>query len=212
MPRQLRCCMHAKNAHSTYARHAVQDDAVPASVEGVLGGEQHVAPWDAVESRQFVEMLQREVCMGAARALDVGAGIGRVTQDVLRHYFQGVDVMEPSPKMLHAARVALCGHGGVDEPTPGAATTACADMAASSTAVSTTSYRFIQSGIHDFSFEPDVLYDCIWLQWVIGCASDVQLIDFLRAAGSALAPHGCQCGPRCQIQRSAHGPDAGAGG
>lgn len=46
---------------------------------------------------------------------DCGAGVGRVSKELLLHVFQEVDLLEPSKHLLEAAggRVALGGVGGV---------------------------------------------------------------------------------------------------
>ena len=40
---------------------------------------------------------------------DCGAGVGRVSQNLLLHHFQEVDVVEPSHHYLESARKALTG-------------------------------------------------------------------------------------------------------
>ena len=42
-------------------------------------------------------------------ALDCGAGIGRISEELLLHHFQEVDLIEPSAHLLAEARVRLTG-------------------------------------------------------------------------------------------------------
>ena len=39
---------------------------------------------------------------------DCGAGVGRVSQNLLLHHFQEVDLVEPSHHYIETARKALC--------------------------------------------------------------------------------------------------------
>ena len=40
-------------------------------------------------------------------ALDCGAGIGRVTEDLLSHYFENIDLVEPADNFLSKAKKLL---------------------------------------------------------------------------------------------------------
>lgn len=69
---------------------------------GVLGGFGQVNPADIMDSRKFLlkamlaqikEATEQGVRLAAA---DCGAGIGRVSSELLLHYFQEVDLVEPS--------------------------------------------------------------------------------------------------------------------
>lgn len=41
---------------------------------------------------------------GNAKALDCGAGIGRITKHLLQRHFQSIDLVEQNPKFLEKAR------------------------------------------------------------------------------------------------------------
>jgi hypothetical protein len=78
---------------------------VPATVDGVLGGFGQVSPVDLQESAAFLEALAQQGCSTAAgahgsRAVDCGAGVGRITAGLLMHRFARVDVVEPVPHFL----------------------------------------------------------------------------------------------------------------
>jgi SAM-dependent methyltransferase len=80
-----------------------------------------------------------------------------------RRFAAGVDVLEPSSRLLSAARARLAG-----APCPVA---------------------FYAAGLQDFAFPPG-RYSCVWLQWVVGTQLDADLVPLLAAAGAALAPGG----------------------
>lgn len=79
-------------------------DAVDATLDGVLGGYAEVAAPDADTSLAFAgAVLGGEV----GRALDCGAGIGRVSRDVLTKLARNVDLVELIPKYVEQARLEL---------------------------------------------------------------------------------------------------------
>lgn len=84
---------------------------VPATVNGVLNGKNpsNMAMWhdaDIAESRVFIESLPH---MGRKRALDCGAGMGRVTRDLLAPLYERCDLVEGQEHMLAQAQAELEG-------------------------------------------------------------------------------------------------------
>jgi protein N-terminal methyltransferase len=77
---------------------------VPATIDGVLGGEEHVHEIDIRESRAFLESVDLR---GRERALDCAAGIGRVSKHLLCPLFKITDVMEPRQHLLETAKSQL---------------------------------------------------------------------------------------------------------
>lgn len=65
-----------------------------ASINGVLGGYGKVHPVDSDTSCSFLDSFKEKI--GHQRALDCGAGIGRVTKSVLLERFEKIDLVEPS--------------------------------------------------------------------------------------------------------------------
>lgn len=49
--------------------------------------------------------------------------------------------------------------------------------------------KFHTCGLQDFRPEPKV-YDCIWIQWVLGYLIDTDLVEFLKRCKQALKPNG----------------------
>lgn len=96
--------------------------SVPASYNGVLGGygDGTLPRIDSLGSRQLLLQLLPELCTVPSsiaplsytkpyrfRALDVGAGVGRVTSDVLLHLFDDVVLLEPVDIFLVRSLVCL---------------------------------------------------------------------------------------------------------
>ncbi|XP_054169029.1 N-terminal Xaa-Pro-Lys N-methyltransferase 1-like [Oppia nitens] len=96
------------------------------------------------------------------RALDCGAGIGRVSKHLLLKYFDSVDLLEQNPEFLTEAKTYI---GSEDYKRIG------------------NSYN---SGLQDFTPDPDIKYDCIWIQWVTGHLADDDFVQFLGKCKSAL--------------------------
>ncbi|KAJ7235462.1 DUF858-domain-containing protein [Mycena haematopus] len=184
-----------------------------ASLDGVLGGfgSGSLPRIDSLGSRLFLLHLLPELCTVPSalrplnpparrtRALDVGAGIGRVTADVLLYLVDDVVLLEPVTHFVHEAltraRASLV-------PTPG-------HRPWTGLAAAATSVTFLQGTLQDFDpalphratmldrigFTPPAdalidealsLFDVIWCQWCLGHLSDPGLAAFLRRSKAAL--------------------------
>ncbi|ELU10174.1 hypothetical protein CAPTEDRAFT_167605 [Capitella teleta] len=143
---------------------------IPATVDGMLGGFSHISSTDVAGSTKF---LRRFVSGAGAktsknRALDCGAGIGRVTKMLLLPLFKCVDMVELTQSLLDEAPKYL----GEDN--------------------AKRVERFICSGLQDFSPEPN-RYDVIWSQWVLGHLTDEDLVEFFKRCKVGLTPNGLIC-------------------
>lgn len=138
--------------------------AVDATMDGVLGGYAIVSSPDADSSLAFAgSILGGPGSEPLGRALDCGAGIGRVTRDVLTKLALKVDLVELVPKYVDQARIEL-----ENEPRMG---------------------EFFTSSLQEF--EPAASrYDLIWIQWVIGHLTDAEFVAFLRRCIAGLRPGG----------------------
>lgn len=102
------------------------------------------------------------------RALDCGAGIGRVTKHLLLDFFQEVDLLEINEKFLAKARDYI-GHELYDERVG----------------------RTFCCSLHQFRPPESRKYDLIWTQWVTGHLTDDHYVEFLKKCQSLLnKPHG----------------------
>ncbi|KAI3434454.1 hypothetical protein D9Q98_002531 [Chlorella vulgaris] len=152
-------------------------DRQEASVDGVLGGYGHLTSYDVRDSRAFLKkaygaaLAEAEAGKRRLVALDCGAGVGRVTEQLLLHHCQEVDLVEPSAHLLDAARQSLSTRGARDWPRGHKAV------------------NFYQAGIEQHELEQG-RYDIIWLQWAALYLTDEDLIAFLRRSAAALKPGG----------------------
>eukprot|EP00347_Sterkiella_histriomuscorum_P022135 403331558 len=120
-----------------------------ASINGVLSGYGDFHNIDQEVSNKILD--QYKSTMGSSRALDCGAGIGRITKFVLEPRFDKIDLMEPTASLLDKAKEFI-GSDKVD--------------------------NYYCKGLQDFEFEHK--YDCIWVQWVFCYLTDEDLIIFLK--------------------------------
>jgi protein N-terminal methyltransferase len=171
-------------ARSWYQLGADYWAGIPQDLDGVLGGQTHIDGVDVAESAAFLaDRVQAARGVGARRALDLGAGIGRVTRALLAGRFDVVDLVEQDEAMLAQAVRELSA-----ALPPGRLG------------------RALVAGLQDLDFAElgggapgggapgggaPPRYDCVWLQWVVGCVLDVDYVALLRACGAHLAPGGC---------------------
>ena len=93
---------------------------------------------------------------GKERALDCGAGIGRITKHLLQRHFKCVDLVEQNKAFLEKA-VEYVGCEDTEKPKK----------------------QFFCSGLQDFVPQCQT-YDVIWCQWVLGHLTDTHLIEFFK--------------------------------
>ncbi|XP_043205102.1 N-terminal Xaa-Pro-Lys N-methyltransferase 1-like isoform X2 [Amphibalanus amphitrite] len=152
------------NSLISYSKAASYWDGVPASVNGMLGGLGQVSSLDIRTSDELLTAIwKRPNAPGRERALDCGAGIGRITRLLLSRRFQTVDAVEQCAKFVEAARTALADNPHVGE--------------------------IYCAGLQEFTPQPD-FYDVIWCQWVLGHLTDDDLVQFFTRCARGLRPNG----------------------
>ena len=114
-------------------------ESIPATVDGMLGGLEILSKADCDYSIKIIEKYQNNTKL----ALDVGAGIGRVTKNVLLKKYNHVDMLEVDQKFLDEAK-----NSYLAEPQ-----------------ISNRIENMYCCGMQDFNFTKK--YDCIWIQWCI---------------------------------------------
>ncbi|KAG8954666.1 hypothetical protein FRC04_011099 [Tulasnella sp. 424] len=182
----------------------------PATLDGVLGGfgSGTLPRVDPVGSRQFAQSLLpytvrvKSVLRPLAaddgsrpplrriRALDVGAGIGRVTANVLLHLVDDVVMVEPIPKFVDQAVSAAEKWKGIS------------NKEKSVTFLTGPLQHFdprktIKGNGEEFKSrrmgwvpppaeEDETGYDIVWCQWALGHLSDPDLVTFFKQARESL--------------------------
>lgn len=149
--------------------------SVPASVDGVLGGfgEQTAVPKaDIVGSSTFLRKLQsRMVCPDGMEKLtiDMGAGIGRITRDLLWKVSDKCDLLEPVKPFVQQMDSELAGVSSKGR---------LGDI--------------YDIGMQDWEcpLEKQGKYWLIWCQWCVGQLPDEELVKFWERCGTALMDGG----------------------
>ncbi|KAG5472306.1 hypothetical protein LSCM1_03705 [Leishmania martiniquensis] len=150
---------------------------VPATVSGVLGGMDHIHDVDIKGSRSFIESLPDH---GVDRALDCGAGIGRIAKNLLTKLYATTDLLEPVEHMLEEAKKELAG------------------MPVG---------KFILASMETVRLPPNT-YDLIVIQWTAIYLTDDDFVKFFKHCQRALTPNGyiffkenCSTGDRFLVDK-----------
>uniref|UniRef100_A0A7S0LJ52 Alpha N-terminal protein methyltransferase 1 n=1 Tax=Coccolithus braarudii TaxID=221442 RepID=A0A7S0LJ52_9EUKA len=98
-----------------------------------------------------------------ARALDCGAGIGRVSDGVLLHVCEHVELVEVSPALLESARSRLARYAP--------------------------RVSYTSASLREFE-PPAGAFDLVWLQWVLGHLTDTDVLALLRRCRASLRTSG----------------------
>ena len=98
-------------------------------------------------------------------ALDCGAGIGRVSKNLLLKNFKNVEMVDVTENFIAKATEYL---GAEDAKRV---------------------LKFHCCGLQDFYPEPNK-YDCVWIQWVSGYLNDNDFVDFLKRCKTSLKSNG----------------------
>ena len=113
----------------------------------------------------FVFYLQPQGKTVRGRALDCGAGIGRITKHLLTRICTRVDMVELNQSFLNKAKASYLGK------------------------VSEKVENYFCSGLQEFTPEKGA-YDLIWCQWVMGQLKDDDLVAFFKRCQEGLAENG----------------------
>lgn len=147
--------------------------SVPASVNGVLGGfgEQTPVPKaDIIGLATFLrKLLTRMECSGEKLTIDMGAGIGRITRDLLWKVSDRCDLLEPvAPFVAQMERelVGVAQRGRLGD--------------------------IYAQGMQQWSASPEKMgrYWLVWCQWCVGQLPDDELVAFWVRCREALMPNG----------------------
>ncbi|KAI0340104.1 DUF858-domain-containing protein [Trametopsis cervina] len=190
----------------------------PASYDGVLGGfgEGSLPRIDALSSRQFLLHLIPSLCTVPSairplatkplarrtRALDVGAGVGRVTSDVLLHLVHDVVLLEPVTSFIDEAvrRGTESEAGTLKQDKSHARWKGIQSKEKSVTFVKGTlqdtdpsrplaapSMQLLgRVGYVPAKDDVDSKFDVIWCQWCLGHLTDPDFVAFLKRCRASL--------------------------
>lgn len=148
-----------------YTAAAKYWDRVPPTVDGMLGGFGFLSQTDIKGSTHFLSTLfELKDPPSKMYALDCGAGIGRITKNLLIKHFRHVDLVEQNPKFLETAKTYLNN---------------CITRIG----------EFYPIGLQNFCPVSEK-YDVIWCQWVLGHLNDDDLIQFFKNCVSGLKKNG----------------------
>ncbi|KAH8811168.1 alpha-N-methyltransferase NTM1 [Xylogone sp. PMI_703] len=137
---------------------------IDADVNGMLGGFPYVSKVDLQSSKNILAKLGIGSRLGkkVERAVDCGAGIGRVTENLLLSVAEAVDIVEPISKFTDK----LQGKPGVG--------------------------KIYNVGLEEWAPEEELdrKYDLMWHQWCVGHLTDMQLTAYLSKCILALKEGG----------------------
>ncbi|UYV63243.1 NTMT1 [Cordylochernes scorpioides] len=203
-------CVQPEMESAFYSKGKEFWSKVPATIDGMLGGYSYVSITDVQASTRFLNEFfnNQKRPLGRGRALDCGAGIGRVSKLLLLPLFDKVDLVEQNEEFLRQVPE----HVG-DESQEKLGEMFCSAQSLVLPRVlifvfpipitppmsdpSTFLLPFcdlhkevgVWAGLQDFTPEPEH-YDLIWCQWVTGYLTDEDLAAFLHRCKKALKPNG----------------------
>ena len=164
-----------------YGRGRKYWQGTSSSNEGMLCGSAHVHGADIVDSENFLTKPVNDTTpplwpllrvAPPIRALDVGAGIGRVSRDLLLKLCDEVDMVDGCEKFVREAEKSLAGSN-----CPARRGRMC---------------RFTCTDLQSFVVPDGRMrpYHLIWIQWCVGHLTDEDLVRLFRECSGALAPGG----------------------
>lgn len=148
-------------------------DNCPPTVNGVLGGFAELDLPDVKDSTMLLNHARENLKgkgnepMRWERCLDGGAGIGRVTKNLLSNFFEKVDLVEGNQRLLDTVPEFLGSEPGKRERLG----------------------ELFCSTLQDFC-PAEGQYDCIWIQWVVIYLTDADFVKLLRRCIRGLRPGG----------------------
>lgn len=158
-----------QNSESTFYTDAKEYwSNIPATLDGMLGGFGYISSLDLNFSERYLrDILKSSQAPQKLRALDCGAGIGRISKNLLMKHFETVDLVEQDTKFSEQAKVN------------------CTGSEESAKRLGT----IFNIGLQKFTPEPKS-YDLIWSQWVLGHLTDEDLLQFFQRIKLGLKENG----------------------
>ncbi len=159
------------DSHISYTDAIDYWSSVPATVDGVLGGfgNTSVPKADVIGSSTFLRRLRPRMKVSEGHikyGVDIGAGIGRVTRDMLHNHCDKVDLVEPVKSFVTQMETEL--EPLIKQNKIG---------------------EIYQIGAQEFIPE-EGKYWLIWCQWCLGHLPDNELLLFFKRCIKSLQPNG----------------------
>ncbi|KAI9682106.1 MAG: Alpha N-terminal protein methyltransferase 1 [Caeruleum heppii] len=159
------------DTHIDHAEALKYWSSISPDVNGMLGGFPQISRIDLQGSANFLAKIRRQsssTTRPIERAVDCGAGIGRVTKGFLSKVAKVTDIVEPVEKFVDEIR-----HGESLAPLR---------------------KKGLIGEVHRIGLEDwlpqEKGYDLIWNQWCLGHLTDLQLVAYLQRCGLALRDGG----------------------
>jgi len=121
------------------------------TVESMVNGPENISNSDLKFSFLVLSLLKSEGKINGGRIADCGGGIGRVSFQVLTHFFERIDIIDPIPHFLFKAREIIEKEAIIETE---------------------------QFGIEEWN--PSNVYDAFWVQWVLCHLTDGDIVSFLK--------------------------------
>ncbi|OHS96701.1 hypothetical protein TRFO_37105 [Tritrichomonas foetus] len=121
------------------------------NVESMTQGPDELSITDLRYTFFVLSLLKSEDKIKGGRVADCGGGIGRVSFQVLSHFFDKIDIIDPIPQFLLKAREYL------EKEVP---------------------VEIFQVGLEEWM--PSETYDAFYIQWTLCHLTDNDIVDFLR--------------------------------
>lgn len=155
------------------------------TVDGMLGGFSVISAQDISGSLDFIHQLGRqdEDAPNLGRALDVGAGIGRVSKYLLTKNFKKVDLLEQNEKFLNEAKKNLQSSPLAKHIVDNFFCSGKSLLVPNSLihfTVDKIHNKRLCLGLKDFTNPDNIKYDVIWIQWVLLYLNDEDVVEFLK--------------------------------
>jgi protein N-terminal methyltransferase len=134
-----------------YNKGAEYWEKTEATISGVLGGFPELNTPDIKASKKLLAYFFEKANLQNDRAIDCGAGIGRIAKELLVYCFKEVDLVEQNPVYVEEAKKIMKDVPNMKD--------------------------YYAEGLQNFV--PTKNYDCFWIQWVSSHLTDDDYVAFL---------------------------------
>ena len=139
---------------------------------GMLGGNIELHNIDIIASKELIEGYINKKFMKTSRVLEIGAGIGRVTKDLLSKYFNEIYLVEQDESFVKTAKQKLN------------------DISSVKNIICSPMQKCFDHENNKNLIPKDLKFDVIWIQWCIENIDDHDLVQMLKDCKSHLNERG----------------------